>query len=78
MQCGCSPTMLSVRVGSGVDQRADRERPKCRGCEVQRRGADVQLVWDFLDETILGDSRSREFRRRADKRHCLHFVGDDR
>jgi hypothetical protein len=77
MESGCSTPILGVRVSSSFDQRPDRERQKRGRREVERRISDIQLVRDFLHETLVGDARLRDLGPRSYEPHCLGFVGDD-
>ena len=49
---GCATPIFGVWVSSGLDQSSDCERPERGRREMERRIADVQLVRDFLHETL--------------------------
>jgi hypothetical protein len=77
MERGCSAPIPGVRVSSSFDQRPGRERPERGRREVERRISDIQLVRDFLHETLVGDARLRDLGHRSYEPHRIGFVGDD-
>lgn len=77
MQGDCSTPILGVRVGSGFDQCSNGGGPEGGRREMERRISNVQMVRDFFHETLVGDARLRDPRRRSYEPHRLGFVGDD-
>jgi hypothetical protein len=77
MERDCSTPIRGVRVSSCFDQRRDHGRPQRRRGEVERRIACVQLVRNFLDQTLVDDACPRDLRRCSYELYRLGVVGDD-
>lgn len=77
VQCGRPATILGVGVRPSFEQRLDRQGPERGGGQVKSGVSDVQLVRNFLDETLARGSGARDPWRRSDESYRAGFVGDD-
>jgi hypothetical protein len=77
VQCGRPAAILGVGVRPSFEQRLDRQGAEGGGGQVKSGVSYVQLVRNFLDETLARGSRARDLWRRSDESYRAGFVGDD-